>query len=109
MGKWLYGEYTTQIDLIENPDLYREVTYRIKTYDVKEPWNEKPDKVDYDVSLWIRLYKSKVDEVECQIKKEHLISEFDDLIQNHLYKIWDMIPFKEIQLIYMKIRSNHES
>jgi len=95
MGKWLYGEYTTQIDLIENPDFYLEVTYRIKTY--KESY---PIFYIYDISLCMRLYRSKVDEVECQIKKEHLISEFGDLIQNHLYKIWDMIPFKEIQLEY---------
>lgn len=97
MGKWLYGEYTTQIDLIENPDLYLEVTYRVSTYEVKEPWNEKSDKVDYDVALWLRLYKSKCDEVECSIKEEHLKAEYGDLIDNHLNKIWDLIHFEEEQ------------
>lgn len=95
MGKWLYGEYTTQIDLIENPDLYLEVTYRVDTYAAKEPWNEKPDKVDYNVALWLRLYKSKCDEVECAIQEKHLKAEYGDLIENYLEKIWHLIPFKE--------------
>ena len=95
MGKWLYGEYTTQIDLIDNPDLYLEVTYKVSTYAAKEPWNEKPDSVEYDVSLWLRLFKAKVDEVECSVKETHLRAEYGDIIDAHLNKIWDLIPFVE--------------
>lgn len=95
MGKWFYGEYTTQIDLIDNPDLYLEVDYKINYYEAKEPWNEKPDKVDYDVALWLRLYKSKADEVECNIQEKHLKTEYGDLIESHLEKIRDMIKFTE--------------
>ena len=60
-----------------------------------DDWNEKPDKVDYDVALWLRLYKSKADEVECNIQEKHLKTEYGDLIESHLEKIRDMIKFTE--------------
>jgi hypothetical protein len=97
MGKWLYGEYTDKIDLIENPDLYLEVVYRVESYETKVPYEELPDKIDYDVTLWLRLLKCRVDEVDCKVDEEFLKKEYEDIIIDRLYKIWDLIDFSEVE------------